>query len=196
MRILIETSPLAILTLDQSGRIALANESARELFGLERRIAAGQRCGALPADSQPHAARARALRQSAHQRGVQGAAPQRRRLSGARVALHVPHLGGPGTGRRRLGRQREPARPRRRGLRFDDGHLARADRRHLARDPQSRFRRRVRPRPARRRMPRSGQRSVSGAGHADPRPGKDRVLRPARRLRPRGRGRGSRHRAR
>src|SRR5664279_2587951 len=35
VRILIETSPLAILTLDHSGRIALANESARELFGFE-----------------------------------------------------------------------------------------------------------------------------------------------------------------
>ncbi len=35
VRILIETSPLAILTLDQSGRIALANESARELFGVD-----------------------------------------------------------------------------------------------------------------------------------------------------------------
>ena len=35
VRILIETSPLAILTLDQSGRIVLANESARELFGFE-----------------------------------------------------------------------------------------------------------------------------------------------------------------
>lgn len=35
VRILIETSPLAILTLDHSGRVALANESARELFGFE-----------------------------------------------------------------------------------------------------------------------------------------------------------------
>ena len=35
VRILIETSPLAILTLDGAGRIALANESARELFGFE-----------------------------------------------------------------------------------------------------------------------------------------------------------------
>jgi PAS domain S-box-containing protein len=35
VRILIETSPLAILTLDHSGRIALANESARQLFGFE-----------------------------------------------------------------------------------------------------------------------------------------------------------------
>ena len=35
VRILIETSPLAILTLDHLGRIALANESARELFGFE-----------------------------------------------------------------------------------------------------------------------------------------------------------------
>ena len=33
VRILIETSPLAILTLSDSGRVALANESARELFG-------------------------------------------------------------------------------------------------------------------------------------------------------------------
>jgi PAS domain S-box-containing protein len=35
VRILIETSPLAILTLDHAGRVALANESARELFGFE-----------------------------------------------------------------------------------------------------------------------------------------------------------------
>ena len=35
VRILIETSPLAILTLDHAGRVALANESAGELFGLE-----------------------------------------------------------------------------------------------------------------------------------------------------------------
>ena len=35
VRILIETSPLAILTLDHSGRVELANESARELFGFE-----------------------------------------------------------------------------------------------------------------------------------------------------------------
>jgi two-component system sensor kinase FixL len=33
VRILIETSPLAILTLDQSGRVQLANESARQLLG-------------------------------------------------------------------------------------------------------------------------------------------------------------------
>jgi PAS domain S-box-containing protein len=33
VRVLIETSPLAILTLASSGRVALANESARELFG-------------------------------------------------------------------------------------------------------------------------------------------------------------------
>jgi len=35
VRILIDTSPLAILMLDHSGRIALANESARELLGFE-----------------------------------------------------------------------------------------------------------------------------------------------------------------
>jgi PAS domain S-box-containing protein len=35
VRILIETSPLAILTLDDAGRVALANESARQLFGFE-----------------------------------------------------------------------------------------------------------------------------------------------------------------
>src|ERR1017187_4424861 len=32
---LIETSPLAILTLDQSGRVALSNESARQLLGFD-----------------------------------------------------------------------------------------------------------------------------------------------------------------
>jgi two-component system, LuxR family, sensor kinase FixL len=36
VRVLIETSPLAILTLDASGRVRLANESARELLGFER----------------------------------------------------------------------------------------------------------------------------------------------------------------
>jgi two-component system, LuxR family, sensor kinase FixL len=35
VRILIETSPLAILTLDPSGRVALTNESARQLLGFE-----------------------------------------------------------------------------------------------------------------------------------------------------------------
>jgi len=35
LRILIETSPLAILTMDQSGRVLLANESARLLFEFE-----------------------------------------------------------------------------------------------------------------------------------------------------------------
>jgi two-component system sensor kinase FixL len=35
LRILIETSPLAILTLDASGCVALANESARDLLGFE-----------------------------------------------------------------------------------------------------------------------------------------------------------------
>jgi PAS domain-containing protein len=35
VRILVETSPLAILTLDHNGTVALANESARELFGFE-----------------------------------------------------------------------------------------------------------------------------------------------------------------
>jgi two-component system sensor kinase FixL len=35
VRILIETSPLAILTLDHSGEVRLANESAREILGFE-----------------------------------------------------------------------------------------------------------------------------------------------------------------
>lgn len=35
LRILIETSPLAILTLDHDGRVVLANESARQLLGFE-----------------------------------------------------------------------------------------------------------------------------------------------------------------
>jgi two-component system, LuxR family, sensor kinase FixL len=35
VRILIETSPLAILTLDESGCVALANESAQQLLGFE-----------------------------------------------------------------------------------------------------------------------------------------------------------------
>ena len=41
MRILIETSPLAILTLDHAGQVALANESARELFGFEEEALQG-----------------------------------------------------------------------------------------------------------------------------------------------------------
>lgn len=35
LRILIETSPLAILTLDHTGHVVLANESARQLLGFE-----------------------------------------------------------------------------------------------------------------------------------------------------------------
>ena len=35
VRVLIETSPLAILTLDHDGQIVLANESARELLGFD-----------------------------------------------------------------------------------------------------------------------------------------------------------------
>jgi PAS domain S-box-containing protein len=35
VRVLIETSPLAILTLDAAGRVQLANQSARELLGFE-----------------------------------------------------------------------------------------------------------------------------------------------------------------
>jgi len=35
VRVLIETSPLAILTLDAAGRVQLANESARELLGFD-----------------------------------------------------------------------------------------------------------------------------------------------------------------
>jgi PAS domain S-box-containing protein len=35
VRILVETSPLAILTLDHTGTVELANESARQLFGFE-----------------------------------------------------------------------------------------------------------------------------------------------------------------
>ena len=35
LRILIETSPLAILTLDHTGHVALANESARQLLGFD-----------------------------------------------------------------------------------------------------------------------------------------------------------------
>jgi two-component system, LuxR family, sensor kinase FixL len=35
VRTLIETSPLAILTLDHAGRVALANESARQLLAFD-----------------------------------------------------------------------------------------------------------------------------------------------------------------
>ena len=39
---LVETSPLAILTLDASGRVALANDSARQLLGFDRDPVEGQ----------------------------------------------------------------------------------------------------------------------------------------------------------
>jgi PAS domain S-box-containing protein len=42
VRVLIETSPLAILTLDASGRIALANESARQLLAFDDEELQGQ----------------------------------------------------------------------------------------------------------------------------------------------------------
>jgi len=42
VRILIETSPLAILTLDQAGRVLLANESARELLDFQEEPLQGQ----------------------------------------------------------------------------------------------------------------------------------------------------------
>jgi PAS domain S-box-containing protein len=43
VRILIETSPLAILTLNHSGEVRLANESARKLLGFEEQPLQGQR---------------------------------------------------------------------------------------------------------------------------------------------------------
>ena len=42
VRVLIETSPLAILTLDSSARVQLANESAREILGFERDALQGE----------------------------------------------------------------------------------------------------------------------------------------------------------
>ncbi|MBS1858997.1 MAG: PAS domain S-box protein [Acidobacteria bacterium] len=42
VRVLIETSPLAILTLDRMGRIALANESASQLFGFDQERIQGE----------------------------------------------------------------------------------------------------------------------------------------------------------
>ncbi len=42
VRILIETSPLAILTLDESGRVLLANESARQVLGFDRKPLQGE----------------------------------------------------------------------------------------------------------------------------------------------------------
>jgi PAS domain S-box-containing protein len=42
VRVLIETSPLAILTIDSSGRVDLANESASKLLGFEGSELAGQ----------------------------------------------------------------------------------------------------------------------------------------------------------
>lgn len=42
VRVLIETSPLAILTLDEGGRVRLANESACELLGFEKDLLQGR----------------------------------------------------------------------------------------------------------------------------------------------------------
>jgi len=42
VRILIETSPLAILTLDHDGKVALANESAAQLLGFEEKALQGE----------------------------------------------------------------------------------------------------------------------------------------------------------
>jgi len=42
LRVVIETSPLAILTLDSAGRVLLANESAHHLFRLESQLLAGK----------------------------------------------------------------------------------------------------------------------------------------------------------
>jgi len=42
VRMLLETSPLAILTLDHSGRVALANESARQLLGFDNEPLQGE----------------------------------------------------------------------------------------------------------------------------------------------------------
>jgi PAS domain S-box-containing protein len=42
LRILIETSPLAILTLDSAGRVLLANESSRQLLGFEQESLQGK----------------------------------------------------------------------------------------------------------------------------------------------------------
>ena len=42
VRMLIETSPLAILTLDRTGRVLLANESARQLLGFEKEPLQGE----------------------------------------------------------------------------------------------------------------------------------------------------------
>ncbi len=55
VRILIETSPLAILTLNHNGQIELANESARELFGFGDGSLQGADVEAVPADSESHA---------------------------------------------------------------------------------------------------------------------------------------------
>jgi len=45
VRVLVETSPLAILTLDASGRVELANESACQLLGFEDGSLPGQQVG-------------------------------------------------------------------------------------------------------------------------------------------------------
>src|SRR6201993_3440616 len=46
LQVLIETSPLGILTLDSEGRVLLANTSAQHLLRLEQRSLAGQQISA------------------------------------------------------------------------------------------------------------------------------------------------------
>ena len=136
VRILIETSPLAILTLDRDGRVVLANESARQLLGFEPDTLQGENIEPyLPILHRM----LRSHRPSANMRTnveCKGQAAQRGDLPGARVALHLRHERGTRPGGGGVGRQREPARPRRRRPGFDDGHIARAGGRHLPRDPQ------------------------------------------------------------
>ena len=149
MRILIETSPLAILTLDHSGRVALANESARQLLGFEDELAARRRTWSPTCRF--CAACCTAITPAANMRTNVECKAQRR--NGEVFLAHVwlstyRTSQGPGLAAVVWDASRKPARPRRRGPRFDDGHFARADRRHLARDPQSGFGRRVGPRGA------------------------------------------------
>ena len=136
LRILIETSPLAILTLDEVGNVLLFNESAREILGFGDESLRGQAVERyLPIlsrmlHSQHSGANIRTNVECTR------TAPQWRSLPGARLAFHLPVVVRTGTGGGDLGRIGKPARPGRRRSGFHDGYLARADWRHLARDPQ------------------------------------------------------------
>ena len=123
LRILIETSPLAILTLDSTGHVVLANESARQLLGFEEEPLQGVAVEAylpiLRRMLQSHHAGGSNIRTNVECKG------QRRdgEVFLAHVWLSTYRTSERRAGRRDLGCLREPARPGRRGPGFHDGDL-------------------------------------------------------------------------